>query len=346
MSHDLSFVSDAAAVRPASLVTGFLGSGKTTLIGRVLRDPAFARTAVIVNEWGEVGIDHALIAAGDETTLALTTGCLCCRVQTDLTFTLRDLDRRAAAGEIPGYDRVLIETSGLADPAPILAALFGDPDLVRSHRVETVLTLVDALHGAASLDAHGEARRQVAVADRIVLSKTDLAPDTAALRARLAVLAPGAAVLAAVRGALDPALLFAPADPAPRAARLDALAPAGADPFRRGGQHGEGLGSIVLERAAPLPGAALSLFLETLAEHCGPRLLRLKGLMEIAELPGRPALIQGVRHTLAPIEWLDRWPPGWDSTSRLVLITQDVPPHFPARLLAAIEAEVRDADPG
>ena len=335
-------MSDAVPGSPVSVVTGFLGSGKTTLISRVLRDPAFARTAVIVNEFGEVGIDHALIAAGSETLLALATGCLCCRMQSDLATTLRDLQARAGQGGMPGYDRVLIETSGLVDPAPLLAALLADPDVATVHRLDQVVTLVDAVAGEATLARHVEARRQVAVADRIVLTKTDLAGPVPDLRAHLAAAAPTAAVLAAVRGAVDPWLLFAPADAPARGLRRDAGAPAGApNPFARG-RHGRGLGSIVLERDRPIAGAALSLFIEALMEHAGPRLLRLKGLVEIAEQPGRPLLVQGVQHSLAPLEWLEAWPPGWEGGSRLVLIGQDLPPYFPARLLAAIEAEVAD----
>src|ERR1700733_13683838 len=134
---------------PVSIVTGFLGSGKTTLIGRILRDPAFARTAVIVNEFGEIGLDHELIASSDETLLALTTGCLCCAVRSDLVETLLDLHARRDAGEIV-FDRVLIETSGLADPAPILHALMTDVDVARCYRLDTVLTVADALHGEAA----------------------------------------------------------------------------------------------------------------------------------------------------------------------------------------------------
>ncbi|MGH7042794.1 MAG: CobW family GTP-binding protein [Acetobacteraceae bacterium] len=329
-----------ASVRPVSVVTGFLGSGKTTLIGRVLADPAFARTAVIVNEWGEVGIDHALIAAGSETLLALTTGCLCCRMQGDLATTLHGLAAQARQAGLADYDRVLIETSGLVDPAPILAALLADPDVTAAHRLDSVVTLVDAIAGAATLDRHVEARRQVAVADRIVLTKTDLAGPAPALRARLAATAP---VLDVVRGAIDPALLFAPADPARRAALLAALPPAPRpDPFSRR-RHAAGLVTIVLERDRPVAGAALSLFMEALVANAGPRLLRLKGLVEIAERPGRPLVLQAVQHSLAPPEWLDGWPPGWDGASRLVLIGDRLPPHFPARLLAAIEAEVAEA---
>lgn len=321
---------------PVSIVTGFLGSGKTTLIGRVLRDPAFARTAVIVNEFGEIGLDHDLIASSDETLLALTTGCLCCAVRSDLVATLLDLRARRAAGEI-AFDRVLIETSGLADPAPILHALMTDADVARDHRLDTVLTVVDALHGEAALDRHPEARRQAALADRLVLSKTDIAGPAETLRSRLATLNPGAPLLLAAD--IVPAFLFAAADPEARVARLASLPRSLArTPFKRA-QHSDGIETFTLQRDRPVPALALTLLLQALAEHCGARLLRLKGLVDVAEMPGQPALIHGVQHVFAPPEFLASWPSG-DRTTRLIFITQGVPLHFPARLLEAIEAEV------
>lgn len=323
------------AVIPVSIVTGFLGSGKTTLIGRILRDPDFARTAVIVNEFGEIGLDHTLIARSDESLLALTTGCLCCAVRNDLVETLLDLLARREAGEA-AFDRVLIETSGLADPAPILHALMTDPAVTASYQVDTLLTLVDAVFGEATLARHPEARRQVALADALVLSKTDVADPAPALLADLAALNPGAPPGRAV----DPGMLFAGGDPAARAARLVAL-PAGParSPFQA--HHTEGIESFVLQRDRPVPALALTLLLEALTEHCGARLLRVKGLVDVAEMPGQPALVHGVQHVFAPPEFLPRWPDD-DRTTRLVFIVQGVPRHFPARLLAAIEDEVQE----
>jgi G3E family GTPase len=323
---------------PVSIVTGFLGSGKTTLISRILRDASFSRTAVIVNEFGEIGLDHALIAASDETLLALTTGCLCCAIRSDLVATLLDLQARRGAGEI-AFDRVLIETSGLADPAPILQALMTDSDVVRTYRCDTVLTVVDALLGAGTLDRHAEARRQAALADRLALSKTDVAGPADSLRQRLAALNPAAPLQTVAE--IGPASLFADAAPEARARRLANLPDAGRNPFARG-SHGDGVATFVLQRDRPLPALALTLLLQALAEHCGARLLRLKGLVDVAEMPGQPALIHGVQHVFTPPEFLPRWPSA-DRTTRLVFITQGVPQHFPARLLDAIEAEVRDA---
>ncbi len=335
---------------PVSIVTGFLGSGKTTLIGRVLQDASFARTAVIVNEFGEIGLDHELMVASTESFVQLSSGCLCCPVRGDLASTLLDLAGQRASGAMPGFDRVLIETSGLADPAPILHALMTDADVAGGFSIDTVLTLVDAVHGAAALDRHPEARRQAALADRLLLTKTDLADDPGDLPARLAALNPSAPLLRAVAGQIDPALLFQAGSQAERMARFNALpdrAPdraadpgpnPAASPFARA-RHTAGIETFTLLRDRPVPALALPLLLAALTEHCGARLLRVKGLVDVAEMPDSPALIHGVGHVFSPPVWLERWPSA-DRTTRLVFIAEGVPRHFPSRLLDAIEAEV------
>ena len=201
---------------PVSIVTGFLGAGKTTLIRGILRDPAFARTAVIVNEFGEIGLDHDLIASGNETFLALTTGCLCCAVRSDLIETLLEL--RDRAGGL--FDPVLIETSGLADPAPILHALMTDRTVCATHVIDTMVTVVDPVHGEATLDRYPEARRQVALADRLVFSKTDLVSPGDSLLERIDSLNPVAP--RSLGCDTRPEWLFAGADPMARAVRLAA----------------------------------------------------------------------------------------------------------------------------
>lgn len=323
---------------PVSVVTGFLGSGKTTLIGRILRTPGYARTAVIVNEFGEIGLDHDLIAKSDETLLSLTTGCLCCAVRGDLVETLLALRCRRDTGEIV-YDRVLIETSGLADPAPILHALMTDPGVTQAHRIDSVITVADAMFGEAALDRHTEARRQAALADRIVLSKTDVTGEAPALRERLSAMNPGAPIVLAAD--VTPDTLFTSSDPAARALRLTRVPDRqAASPFGQA-RHTDGIETFVLQRDAPMPALALTLLLQALTEHCGARLLRVKGLIGIEEMPGQPAVIHGVQHVFSPPEFLDRWPSD-DRTTRIVFIARDIPQHFPARLLAAIETEVRD----
>lgn len=318
---------------PVSVVTGFLGSGKTTLLRAVLRDPAYGGSAVIVNEWGEIGLDHDLLETAEDSLIRLSNGCLCCAVRGDLARTVLDLARRRDAGEIPPYARVLIETSGLADPGPILHTLLLDAAIAERHRVEAVVTVVDALLGAETLERHPEAMQQLVLADRILLSKTDLAPDAAMLESRIAALNPGAPVLRAVQGAVPPDLLFA------TAGRPDALATwlgAAEAPQAR---HTDGIGTITLLREEPVPAAVLPLFLEGLAEHAGARLLRLKGIVRIAEAPDRPAVLHAVRHVLHPVAWLEAWP-SQDRRTRLVLIGQGIPRWWPARLLAALEDEL------
>ncbi len=316
---------------PVSVVTGFLGSGKSTLIGRLLRDPAFARTAVIVNEFGEIGLDHDLIASSDDSLLTLTTGCLCCAVQTDLARTLLGLTARREAGTA-AYDRVLIETSGLAEPAPILQALMTDTALAQTHVLTAVVTLVDTVHGEATLAAHAAARHQVAVADWVLLSKTDVARTAESLLQEITGLNLTASLLTTAES--DAALFFTPRPANVMSDRLAALPPRSAD-------HTSGIETIVLQRDTPLPALALTLFLQALAEHCGTRLLRMKGLVALDEMPGQPAVIHGVRHVISPPVFLSGWPSG-DTTTRIIFIATAIPRWFPARLLEAIEEEVRE----
>jgi G3E family GTPase len=313
---------------PISVVTGFLGAGKSTLLRRILRDPAWADSAVIVNEYGEIPLDHDLIAASEDAFVSVSTGCLCCVVRSDLIETLLDLARRRAVGEVQPYARVLIETSGLADPAPILHALMTDERVAATHSLASVVTLADAVHGAASLARHPEAQRQAMLADRILLTKADLAADTAALQAALQALNPAAPLRAAAHGAVEPDWLFTPG-------RLPDFLEASA-------RHSAGVASIAITREAPIPALALTLWMQGLAEHAGARLLRLKGLVALAEAPEKPVVVHAIQHVVHPLEWLESWPTA-DHRSRLVLIGERIPRHLPARLLAAIEEEVLDS---
>jgi G3E family GTPase len=318
---------------PVTVVTGFLGSGKTTLISRILRDPAFGQTAVIVNEFGEIGLDHELIASSDDSVLSLNTGCLCCAVQTDLARTLMDLWERRAAGLV-GYERVLIETSGLSDPAPVLQSMMTDSDISATHRMPYVVTLVDTIHGETTLRNHPEARHQVALADRLLISKTDLRPASDELNEELDALNPNVPRMTTMEA--RPEDLFGAPSIEGLTARL------GRTPRRP--VHA-GIDTFTVVRDRPLPGIALTMLLQAVAEHCGARLLRLKGLVAIEEMPGRPAVIHGVRHIVSPPDFLDCWP-SLDERTRIVFITNGVPRHFVSRLLDAIEEEVRDAIAG
>ncbi len=320
---------------PVDVLTGFLGSGKTTLLSRLLREPSFARTAVIVNEFGEVGIDHDLVETSDEQFVQLTTGCLCCRIRSDLVETLLELARRRTQGEVPPFERVVIETSGLADPAPILQALMLDPAVAQSYRSGSVITTVDALLAERTLDAQPTARRQVALADALVITKTDLdAGGSVSLHALLRALNPDAPIQSTRAGADDAGAIWATAAAAVPPWRVARTAEDSA--------HGDHLGRVarwILVRERPLPAAVLTLFLEALAEHCGERLLRVKGIVEVAGEPERPVVVQGVQHVFHPLQWLERWP-SEDRRSRLVFIGEDVPGEWIGALLDSLEAEV------
>jgi G3E family GTPase len=237
------------------------------------------------------------------------------------------------------FDRVLIETSGLADPAPIVHALMTDKAVCATHVLDTIVTVVDPLHGEAALDRFPEARRQIALADRLVFSKTDLAAPGGSLLDRIGILNPGAPRASSSDAA--PKLLFDGSDPLARAARLDVLPERpGRSPFSQA-WHADGIETEAFRRGRPLPALALTLWLQALTEHCGDRLLRMKGLLAIEEMPGTPAVVHGVRHVFSPPEFLQRWPSA-DTDTRIVLIFHDMPRHFPVRLLDAIEEEVRD----
>jgi G3E family GTPase len=335
---------------PVSVLTGFLGSGKTTLLANLLRHPDFSRTAVVINEFGEVGLDHELVEASDESFVQLQTGCLCCTIRGDLVRTLEELLRRRDAGTVPPFERVVIETSGLADPAPILHALMTDQTVAARLALAGVVATVDAVNGAGTLERHPESAKQAAMADRLVLTKTDL-PEAVPepLLARLAALNPAAPVLRAAHGRIDPTHLFDaglydPAGKAPDVARWLA-AEAHAHPHHHGhhahdpNRHDAHIFTFCLTRESPIRAVALALFLETLAEHRGADLLRVKGILNIAESPDRPAVIHGVQHVFHPPAWLDRWP-SEDQRSRLVFITRDIPRAWIELLLEALDDEV------
>ena len=326
---------------PVTIVTGFLGSGKTTLLRRLLRHPDMGRTAVVINEFGEIGLDHELVEAGDETTIALSTGCLCCKVTSDLALTLRDLAARRAAGEVPYFERVVIETSGMADPAPILHALMVDPALSEIYAVEDVVTTVDAVTGFPTLERHAESVKQAAFADTIVLTKTELPEaQNAAIVSRLRAMNPRAALLPVVRGDIDPSSLFG-SRTRNRGEQANGVTYRAVPPDDEH-DHSSGITSFSLTRDEPLHGATLALFLSGLAENCGSDLLRMKGIVRLSEEPHRPAVIHGVQHVYSAPEWLDRWPTD-DRSTRMVFIGRNVREQWGRDLLEILEREVIDA---
>jgi G3E family GTPase len=317
-----------AETTPVTLVTGFLGAGKTTLLNHLLRRPELARAAVLINEFGEIGLDHLLVEKLEDTTVLLNTGCLCCTVRGDLARVLRQMLPRARRDEI---SRIVIETTGLADPLPILATLLTDPVAASAYRLDGIVTVVDALNGPAHLDAHEEAARQVAVADRILVSKTDLA-DPAALGDRLRRLNPATPVAGIRHGVVDPGFIL-------RAGRFDPAAwPADPrcwlateadgvthdhhhhDPNR----HDARIGTVCVTLDQPPDGPALMAWLENLVATHGERLLRIKGILHLRG-QDRPVAIHAVRHLLHPPVRLKAWPEGEPRLSRLVFITRDLP---------------------
>ena len=340
-----------------AIVTGFLGAGKTTLLNRLLRDPALAGTLVLVNEFGQVGLDHHLVERVDGDMLVMTSGCLCCSIRGDLVATLEDALRRRDNARMTPFERVLIETTGLADPAPVLHTVMAHPYLRLRFRLQAVVTVVDAVLGEATLDAHVEAVKQVAMADRLALGKTDLAPDTTALVGRLRRLNPGAPLLRADTASVDEFFGGVAYDPASRGADAAAwLAEEGHRHAHDGthdhahhhdvNRHDARIRAFSLRWPRPVPPAALSLFLELLVSAHGARLLRFKGLVALADDPARPAVAHAVQHVVHPIARLDAWPDE-DRETRMVLIVQDLDPVFVEGLWAAAAGEpaIDRADP-
>lgn len=316
---------------PVAVITGCLGSGKTTLLNHVLRDPAFADAAVIINEFGEIALDHLLVATPDESMVVLGNGCICCEMRGDLVGTLYGLYEKRRDGGIPAFGKVLIETTGLADPVPILQTLITDRELAPLYRVDSIITLVDCVHGEAQLDAGAEALKQAALADRLLVSKFDLAPAGAyeRLRGRLAGINPGAEIHRVVRGVVDQARLFgAGLDDVARGASLERWL--SAERFResgsrsvlhgrrRNGRAGAGVNAFCVYYDEPVTAHGLTLWLNLLASLRGAKLLRVKGLLNVE---GKPVAVHAVQTLIHEPVTLERWPDA-ERRSRLVFITR------------------------
>ncbi len=339
---------------PVTLLTGFLGSGKTTLLNHWLRDPALAGAAVIVNEFGEIGIDHALIASSNDNTIELTTGCLCCTVQGDLVETLRDLRAKRSAGTIAAFDRILIETTGMADVVPVIQALMTFP-VARSFRLNRVLTVVDAINGPGTLAAHPEAVKQVAVADALIVTKTELpGAQVAALVDTLARVNPGATLVACNPAARpDATVLDGPdvydVNVRPEQARQWLNAAPYADGHGHGGHghehthkhhtHAHGhdharIDSFCLDFAAPLQWPQVSAWLDALVMAHPDELLRVKGILHIAGHE-RPIVLQAVQRLFHPPTELPEWP-DTDRQSRMVFITKGLSKDYVMQVWDAV----------
>jgi G3E family GTPase len=333
------------------VLTGFLGAGKTSLLNRLVTDPALAETAVIINEFGEIGLDHLLVKPIRDGVVLLQSGCLCCTLRGDLVDALeqllRDLDNGRAM-----FRRVILETTGLADPAPVLQTAMVHPYLVMRYRLDGVITVVDAVNGETTLDQHLESVKQAAVADRIVLSKTDLvrsAERTDRLIARLRALNPAAPILDAAAGEATPTHLlgcglYDPERKIPDVKRwlaAEAYADAHAEHLHDHehhhhdvNRHDERIRAFAFDAATAIPRPMLEMFLDLLRSMHGENLLRLKGIVKIAETPTRPVVIHGVQHIFHPVVELAGWPDG-DERTRIVLITRDLDPSAVQKLFGA-----------
>jgi G3E family GTPase len=371
-----------------SVLTGFLGAGKTTLLNRLLNGPApatdnapsqglapdvcdLSETAVIINEFGDVGLDHLLVERADDGIVLLSTGCLCCTLRGDLIEALERLLRSLDNGRAV-FSRVIIETTGLADPAPVLHMLMTHPYLVLRFRLDGIITAVDAVNGAATLDAHAEAVKQVAMADRLVLTKTDLVTSEAgkaaleALRARLHAFNPAARVLDAAAGEADARQLvncglYNPAGKIPDVSRWLAVE-AYQDGRRDGGQprggpgghahdreqhghahdpnrHDARIRAFALTTADAIPAAAFETFMDLTRSLHGPDLLRVKGVAKLAEHPDRPVVVHAVQHLMHPPAVLEHWPDD-DHRTRMVFIVRNIDPRAIAALFDALVGKV------
>jgi G3E family GTPase len=321
---------------PVTVITGFLGSGKTTLLQRLLESPRLANAAVLVNEFGEVGLDHHLIRHVAENIVMLASGCVCCTIRDDLGAAMRDLLRRREAAEVPRFDELLVETTGLADPVPILHTLMTDPIVDEAFRMSTVITTVDAVNGAAQLTRQPESVKQAAVADRIVITKTDLCAPAAvrALEGRLHRLNPSAAILRAPSQELAPETLMSgsgyniDAKSAGVRAWLAADAYHAADDEHRHlhrdrNRHDDRIAAFCLVFEEAIDWTAFSIWLTMLLHRHGADMLRIKGILNLPALSG-PVVVHGVQHIIHPPVHLKAWPDD-DRRSRIVFITRDIP---------------------
>ena len=310
---------------PVTLITGYLGSGKTTLLNHLLRQPELCRSAVIINEFGAVAVDHLLVSVPAENMVLLDTGCLCCTVRGDLVQTLTDLDSKARSATIPSFSNVIIETTGLADPVPVLQSIVVDEVLRRIYRLQDVVTVIDAVHGAAQLDRQDESLKQAVLADALLISKGDLAGQAcvSALRARLARLNPAAEIHEVVHGAIDPAVLL-------RDQPHEAAAAANVERWLREAQHTHtaikgahsdaGIRAFSLYREQPIRHAGLALWLDMLSGLRGANLLRVKGVLNVE---GEPCVVHAVQTVVHEPVMLEAWPTD-DRRSRLVVIARDM----------------------
>ena len=330
---------------PVVIITGFLGSGKTTLLNHLVRQPHMKMTAIIINEFGEIGIDHLLVETSSEEMIEINNGCICCTVRGDLQDKLGSLSMWLDAGRIPPVERVIVETTGLADPAPIMHTLMTDEHLLNRYRLGGVVTLVDAIAGMSSIRQFPEAVKQIAIADQLIFSKQDLveslssAEDYLELKERVRQLNPRAAIHEVSNGEIDPEDLI-PDESEDTEAVLEDISHwmGSADESRHDADCSEqhhahthrsdrsGIRTFLVELDEPVDRDEFNEFMQDLALEYGESLLRMKGILNVADRSEQPAVVHGVQHVFFPIRWLDRWPDE-DRNSRLVFITQGMAPE-------------------
>jgi G3E family GTPase len=339
---------EPSSLIPVTLLTGFLGSGKTTVLNHVLKEPGMAATAVIVNEFGEIGLDHLLVERSSEDVVLLNSGCLCCTVRGDIVDTLTNLFVDRVKGKIPFFVRVAIETTGLADPAPILHTLMTDPIVAARYILDGVVTTVDAVNGTGTFDKQPEAVKQAAVADRLLLTKSDLAEPAVRHRieGRLKALNPSAPIVPVAQGAVDPALLFNIGFYDPVTKSADVRRWLRDEAFESGhnhehehldvNRHDDRIRAFCIIRERPISWTALSAWLDALAEMRGDDLLRLKAIVALSDRPDQPVVLHGVQHLFHPPVLLPEWP-SEDHRTRMVFITRDLPREAIERTLTAFE---------
>jgi G3E family GTPase len=355
-------------ILPVSIITGFLGAGKTTLLNGLLKDPALSQAAVIINEFGEIGLDHLLVERSQENVFEMSSGCLCCTIRGDLIDTMLKLIARRDSGELKSFDRIIIETTGLADPAPVLHTVMSEPELLQRCRLESVITVIDGVAGEATLDAHAEAVKQAAVADRLILTKLDLLTGREgedalhSLIGRLRALNPAARILTTHRGEATAARLFNSGLYNPETKSIDARGWLNAEAYaisekrrrhRHKGhdhdhdhhdvsRHDDHIRSFTFSDERAISAAGLDMFLGLLQSFHGANMLRMKGIVKVADDPKRPIVLHGVQHIYHPPVRLAAWPDG-DERTRLVFIVKDIEKRMIEELFKAFTDQISGA---